>query len=154
MYILGSRHQSFLMTICMLGISLQAAKCWCHMPQTFVSAMSPKWCWHMLEEWSYMVLLQCFTVLAILYILHIHIPYTPVWTEVVKTLLIGSSNWASFITSIFPDFEPCEAKKFQATEGSVLPVLSLCLTSRLEKVLGATSAWDQTEEILGVFKKL
>jgi len=39
-----------------------------------------------------------------------------------------------------------KAKKFQATEGSVLPVLSLCLTSRLEKLLGATSAWDQTEE--------
>lgn len=153
MYILGSRHQSFLMSICMLGISLQAAKCWCHMPQTVVSAMSPKWCWHMLEEWSYMVLLQCFTVLAILYILHIyHIPLFE--QKSMKTLLIRWSNWASCITSIFPDFEPREAKKFQATEGSVLPVLSLCLTSRLEKLLGATSPWDQTEEILGVFKKL
>ena len=34
----------------------------------------------------------------------------------------------------------------------MLPVLSLSLTSRLEKLLGATSVWDQTAEILGVFK--
>ena len=41
-------------------------------------------------------------------------------------------------------------KKFAAPEGQVLPVLSLCLSSRLEKVLGAgLPAVDLNEAMLG-----
>eukprot|EP00435_Cladocopium_sp_Y103_P023510 s665_g5.t1 len=38
-----------------------------------------------------------------------------------------------------------KAKKFAAPEGQVLPVLSLCLSSRLEKVVGASTALDLNE---------
>ena len=56
-------------------------------------------------------------------------------------------------TSYLPDLTPCyitpQVKKFAAPEGQVLPVLSLCLSSRLEKVLGAASALDLNSAMLG-----